>query len=286
MILITGYKGFIGKRLCQKLDELDIDYIGYDLVYGDDIRNRMKLDKLFEKHNFTSVIHLAALAGVRRSEEYPQEYISTNIEGTKNIVDMCSKYKSKLIFYSSSSVLGGNKTNVGLKETDEYAPKGLYAITKVTGELLVKSSNINYIIVRPFTVYGENGRSDMVIYKWINQIKAGKPITFYGDGDTKRGYTYVNDMVDGTIKLLDKLETKSFKEIIHLGGSEIVELDKLFSMFVNEYGPILRDRLPLPNADVESSYADISKAKEIIEFEPEKRFYKIVSDILETELKN
>jgi UDP-glucuronate 4-epimerase len=291
-ILITGDQGFIGGYLKKELDSGDygpIAYKGYDLKKGDDIRDRLKLDKLMEAGQFDAVIHLAALAGVRRSEDFPDEYISTNINGTKYLINACKKWGvENFIFYSSSSVLGGG---VNLKESDSYNPKGVYAITKVAGELLVASSGLNYAVVRPFTVYGENGRSDMVIYKWINQIKAGREITFFGQGDTTRGYTYVKDVVGATAELARKFGSGDMAgkgEVFHIGGCEEVSLARLLEIFketAERKGTEVKvKQMPIPDGDVTSSLADTSKAKNFLDYNPRPGFYDIVRQILEKEL--
>jgi len=196
-ILITGGDGFIANHLCFLLSEyVKYEYKSYDIKNGFDIRDKFLLNEYFEAYRPDVVIHMAARAGVRKGEEYPEEFISTNINGTKNVIDMCEKHNVKqLISFSSSSVLGGNNKIVGnykvikktlkfvkakpeilipLEEDDRYNPKSIYAMTKVAGEIMVKNSNLNWTIIRPFTVYGENGRNDMVIYKWIEQIKMMK----------------------------------------------------------------------------------------------------------------
>jgi len=292
-VLVTGSQGFIGQNLCGYLQEKGITYRGYDLVNGDDIRDKLKLDKVFEEGQFDAVIHLAALAGVRKSKEYPDEYISTNINGTYNVIEMCKKYKvDKLLFYSSSSVLGGNKySSIGLEETELYNPQSLYAHTKVMGELMVKASGLNNIIIRPFTVYGENGRPDMVIYKWINAIKAKKEIVVYND-DTIRGYTYVGDLVKGTIDLL--LTNKNIEDpgyignIVHLGGKDFMSIKDVLNIFttfcelnnIDKYSVNHKERLI---EDVKYSFADISKAKRLINFNPDTNFKDKLIEILNKE---
>lgn len=287
-VLITGASGFIGTVMCEKLEKEGIEYVKYDLIKGDDIRDEFKLDSVFERNQFTHVIHLAARAGVRKSEEYPNEFLSTNVIGTNNVIRMCKKYGvEKLIFYSSSSVLGGNKREeTGLDESMDYDCHSLYAQTKMFGELLVKESGLNYVIIRPFTVYGENGRGDMVIYKWINQIKAGKKISFFGKGMTSRGYTYVGDLVDGTISFLKSHLPKS--ETINLGGSEIIRLSELMTIF-SEHCKKKKinfeiELMDMPTQDVEHSFADTTKAKSLIGFDPAPKFYEIVKKILKKEL--
>ena len=289
-ILLTGAEGFIGTRLIKVLKKSN-DVISYDLVNGDDIRDTFKLDKLFETENFDAVVHLAALAGVRRGEEFPDEYISTNITGTQNLVNLCKKYGvKKFLSYSSSSVLGGNANkDKGLVEEDEYKPKGVYAISKVAGEYIVKNSGLDYIVIRPFTVYGSQGRKDMVIYKWINQILSGQDITYYGDGQTSRGYTYVDDLVKTTDRLLNELLEHNLTETYNLGGSEKINLDDLLQLFmkhcVDNRIDLNINRMDLPNADVVHSFANTNKAKKDINFNPQKKFKKVVKQILINELK-
>ena len=179
-ILITGNRGFIGSKF---------QGIGFDIKDGNDIRNRLALDVLFEIAQIDTVIHCAALTGVRRSELYPEEYISTNILGTKNLVDMAEKYKVKHFIHFSSSSVYAEAGEEPLSENSPLEPDSLYGITKLAAEKIVKRSNLSWCIVRPFTVYGEYGRMDQVLEKWINQVKSGKPITMYGDGSSGRGYS-------------------------------------------------------------------------------------------------
>ena len=288
-ILITGSRGFIGDYLHELLQN-DYNIFEYDLDFKNrDIRDKFKLDRLFDKERFDVVIHLAARAGVRTGEEFPDEFISTNINGTKNIIEACEKYKVKqLISFSSSSVLGGNIDIKGkkiepLKEDDNYNPKSLYAISKVVGEMMLKNSNLNYTIIRPFTVYGENGRKDMVIYKWIEQIKRGEKLTVFGDGKSKRGYTNVNDLVDGVKRCI--LNEKAYHQTIHLGGSEVISLVDLMLMF-NEYleKDMCLNRLPMPKADVMESWTNSDKAKKLLGWEPKANFKEYLTNILTKEL--
>ena len=291
MILLTGHKGFIGSCLLDTLQKMKTnklirdDVMGYDLLEGDDIRDEFKLYRLFKDNNINTVIHCAALAGVRSGEDFPEQYISTNVWGTKNLLKMSEQYGvEKFIFFSSSSVYGENTPPN--KESDETNPTSTYAISKLAGELLVKNSNVPSIIIRPFTVYGENGRPDQVIYKWINQIKAGKPITFFGDGTTKRGYTYVGDLVYGIVKLLisNDVWREHTGETFNLGGNQIVTLQELVDIFSKTISNFKINKLPLPQADVHDNWADITKAKEYLSFKPQTDFKKKVISIIESEL--
>ena len=286
-ILITGGEGFIGTHLVEELDS-DHDIILYDLYSGKDIRNKFQLNSVFNKEMPDVVIHLAALAGVRNGEEFPDEFITTNIIGTKNVLDCCEKYNVKhLISFSSSSVLGGNlNVEVGLKEKDEYYTKSIYAMTKMAGECIVKNSKIPWTIIRPFTVYGELGRKDMVIYKWIEQIKKGEPISFFGKGDTSRGYTYVKDLVKGIKRSI--MNHQTFEQVIHLGGSELISLNDVLEIFTS----VLKsknidftvDKLDLPDADVYTSFSNCAKAKRLLKWKPKGNFTDNLIDILTKEL--
>jgi len=188
-------------------------------------------------------------------------------------------------------VLGGGDRPTGLRESSPYNPLSVYGVTKVAGEMLVKASLLNYIIIRPFTVYGERGRKDMVLYRWIEQIKNGTPLTFYGDGTSSRGYTYVGDLVDGVMRAVNHLvdrKEEDVAETIHLGGAEVVSLNdlvKIFKEFLNKKKQTLEvQELPSVPEDVKNSHADISKAKFLLEWEPKGKFEKIVTNILKKEL--
>lgn len=155
----------------------------------------------------------------------------------------------------------------------------MYGITKLAGEYIVQNSGIKNIIVRPFTVYGENGRKDEVVYKWIEQIKAGKPITIYGDDRSCRGYVYLDDLVEATIKLLDYKESTA----LNLGGSEIVYLKDLLDIFKANMPSNRKfeiDYLDRPEEDVYQQFANTAKAKEEIGFDPEPKFKKNVKRII------
>jgi len=274
-ILVTGSAGFIGTKLVKKL-ESEYNIVGYDLLEGNDVRDKYKLDDLFQKENFDTIIHLSARAGVRMGEEYPEEFISTNINGTLNLTKMAKKYNIKhFIFFSSSAVYGEHPSPN--KETDELQQIGVYGASKAMGETLVTSCGVPYTIIRPFTVYGENGRLDQVIFKWIEQIKADIPITIFGDGSSKRGYTYVHDLIDGVKKVV---ELGAENETYNLGGNEIISLSQLVELF-KPYTDNFK-YLPLPKEDIPENWGDISKA-ERIGFKPTQDFVKNVTNILKEE---
>jgi len=278
MILVTGSEGFIGYHLCSKLDALRIKYIGYDLVFGQDIRNKFQLAKMFETNPIDTIIHLAAEPGVRIGEEYPEEFITTNILGTEILLNLAKKYNVKhMIVFSSSSIFGEQPC-----PQDEHAliaPTSLYGITKAAVEMLCLKSKVSTTIIRPFSVYGENGRGDQVLDIWLNQIKAGKPITFFGKGDTKRGYVYAGDLVEGVIKILNLKPILNF-DVYNLGGQEIVTLQRYLDIFMSVYPDLKVEYLPLPAADPYENWAKINKAMSGLGWNPKTNFEEKIKEII------
>ena len=250
-ILISGHRGFIGSHLTAKLDSLGIAWAGYDLADGNDIRDKVTLDTFIERGQFDVVIHLAALAGVRRGEDYPQEYFDTNVIGTDNLLSLSKKFGiKKFIALSSSSVNGGNPTSV-------------YGTSKLAMEHLVKRSDLPYkFIVRPFTVYGERGRKDQVIFKWVEQYQQGKPLTFYGDGNSFRTYVYAGDLVEALILMLDYKPEKS-DITFELGGGDRITLSKVLNVFMNKYPDAKVKNLPFPKCDSMGIEPNIEEATKI-----------------------
>lgn len=275
MILLTGGRGFIGTHLAKYLERKGEDVIVYDLVDGFDIRDKFQLDKVIRENNVDAVFHLAALAGVRTSEEFPEEYINTNINGTLNVVRACEKYNIKyLISFSSSSVYGF--VEPPNKESQPVDPKSIYAMTKVAAENIVNASPIPSCNVRPFTVYGEDGRKDQVIFKWLNQWKAGLPLSFFGDGQTKRGYTYVGDLVRGVHRCFEE----KYEGTLNLGGQEIVTLDRLYEIFNDKLNAVSKNQTDLPKGDVPENWADITKALKVLNWRPTMSFDTKVNELI------
>ena len=275
MILVTGHLGFIGSHLTKDFGKKEIEYIGYDIgmCESQDIRDKFELEKAFAENNIDCVIHLAARAGVRMGEKYPEEFLSTNVLGTENILRMCEKYKvNKAILFSSSAIYGRNNE-----------PISFYGMTKKMMEMLpIRYKIPSVFIVRPFTVYGENGRKDQVIFKWINQIKEGKPITFYGSGDVLRWYTYVGDLVNGIEGMIESEKTGI--RFIDLAGSRAIELKELLEIFKFILGDIKIDKLPLPDVDnVNNNPSGIGL--EEIGYNPKQNFEEKVREIIKKEFK-
>lgn len=249
-ILLTGGEGFIGKYFQMNLMSKGISFFSYDLSGGYDIRDKYELDFLMDNEKFDTVINLAARTGVKWGEEYPEEFTSVNVEGLQNIVDLCQKYNTRLIHFSSSSVF--KKSDKPLKETDWKEPISYYGTTKLIGEILIKMANIDYTIIRPFTVLGRRGRPGMIIDRWMSQIEKKEAVTFYGDGKTYRGYTYVEDLIEGVLA--------SKPGEYNLGGDQVITLEEMWNIFKDVYPRAERNILPLPVFDVYGSVADTSKA--------------------------
>ncbi len=294
-ILITGGAGFIGSHLSETLldagNEVVVldnfnDYYSpqikrrntapllskksYTLIEGD-ILNTELLDQIFEKSRIQVVVHLAARAGVRFSIKEPLLYQKVNVEGTTNLLDHARKYKvGKFIFGSSSSVYGENE-KVPFSEADPVDhPISPYAATKKAGELICYTYHHLYQLpitcLRFFTVYGPRQRPDMAIHKFTHNIYHGEKITMFGDGSSRRDYTFISDIIDGITKSI--VHCRAY-HIYNLGESKTIELRDLINLIAHHLGkkPLI-DVLSNQPGDVTVTYADISKAKEEIGYDP------------------
>lgn len=250
----------------------------FKLVYGD-IRDEILLDKLFKEESFDMVIHLAALAGVRPSIEDPLEYESVNVRGTLLLWEMCKKFEvNKFICASSSSVYGNNeKTPFAETDVVDFAISP-YAATKKSGEVLGhvyhKLYDIDMFQLRFFTVYGPRQRPDLAIHKFTRLISQGEEIPFFGTGKTARDYTYIDDIIDGILKSIQYLESNSnVYEIINLGESQVITLSEMVSTIEDALGVKAKiNKLPMQPGDVNITNADITKAKELIGYNPQTKF--------------
>ncbi len=244
-----------------------------------DITNMEILEEVFQRNEIDTVIHLAAMAGVRPSIEKPLLYEKVNIRGTMNILELINKYNIKKFICASSSSVYGNNEKVPFSEKDNVDRAiSPYAATKKSCEIIGHSYHhlydIDTIMLRFFTVYGPRQRPDLAIHKFTKAIIEEKEIPFYGDGTTQRDYTYIDDIIDGVLKSIIYLEkNKNIYEIINLGESETISLRKMVKTLENEIGKkAVLKKLSMQPGDVNRTFADISKAKELIGYDPKTKF--------------
>ena len=255
-----------------------VDSNNFTLIYGD-IRDREKMEEVFLQNKFDLVFNPAAMAGVRPSLLDPLLYEDVNVRGYMNLLELCKKYSVKKFVQASSSSVYGNNKEVPFKETAvvDYAISP-YAATKksceVMGHVYHKLYDIDMVQLRFFTVYGPKQRPDLAIHKFTKMILEDKPIPFYGDGTTKRDYTYIDDIVDGILKSIDYLfNNKNVYEIFNLGESHVVSLKEMVETIEKVLGKkAVLNRQPMQPGDVEKTYADISKAKEILGYNLQTNF--------------
>ncbi|MDF1836952.1 MAG: GDP-mannose 4,6-dehydratase [Planctomycetota bacterium] len=291
-VLVTGGAGFIGSHLCEALmargDQVTVldnfnDFYdpaikrgnaallkGARVVEGD-IRDADLVNRLFEEGCFDAVVHLAAMAGVRPSLDDPLLYQDVNLRGTMVLLEATRKKPgTRFVFASSSSVYGGN-TKVPFHEDDPVlTPISPYAATKRACELLAYTHHHLFGIpvtgLRFFTVYGPRQRPEMAIHKFVRMVLNGEPIPFFGDGSTRRDYTYISDIVDGVVRSIDRCEGY---EIYNLGESETTSLEELVKAIGEACGrEAIIDRQPMQPGDVNITFADVSKAKSKLEYQP------------------
>jgi len=300
-ILVTGCAGFIGSNLTQRLLEENHIITGID-----------NFDPLYPKamkenniHGFLSdprftffqaditdpecfsaitdsidcVVHLAAKAGVRPSIESPAEYTKCNISGTLNLLEwMARKGIHKYVFASSSSVYGNCHTVPFTEKQEMSEPISPYAFTKRSGEILNYTYhhlfNIDTVNLRFFTVYGPGQRPDLAIRKFTDLIRAGKPVTLYGDGNTSRDYTFIDDIVDGIVSSIELvMRSNDFFETINLGNNSPITLTDMVNTISDVLGKkpeIIYDKMQ--PGDVIQTYADISKARRLLSYDPHTPF--------------
>lgn len=297
-IILTGAGGFIGYKTAQSILEKGHRIIGIDNVndyydirlknyrinvlneysnfsfYKHDIEEINGLEQIFESERIDSVIHLAARAGVRYSLKNPAVYLTTNALGTLNILELMKKKKiQKMVLASTSSLYAGQPLPF-TEELPVNTPISPYAATKKAAEVLAYSYHylfdLDVTVVRYFTVYGPAGRPDMSIFRFIKWIDEGKPIKLYGDGSQKRDFTYIDDIADGTIKALKNVGF----EIINLGGGRNpISLNYVIKKIEQLLGKkAVIDQAPFKKEDIEVTWADIKKAKQVLDWEPKVQF--------------
>jgi len=311
-VLVTGGAGFIGSHVCEDLLAKNLNVICIDdfnnyydpkikednikeisknknfKLYREDIIDLQKIELIFQENKIDAVVHLAARAGVRASIENPLIYVKTNVEGTLNMLEMSRRFKiKKFVFASSSSVYGLNKVPFS-EDMNINNPISPYAVTKLSAELLCRTYHNLYqipiVCLRLFTVYGPRGRPDMAPYKFMKLILEEKELPVYGDGSSKRDYTYVSDIVYGIVAAMER--DMSF-EIINLGNSNPVDLKTFISILEKQTGKKAKiKQLEEQKGDVPITYADISKAKKLLGYNPTTRLDLGIRNIVEWFLSN
>ena len=274
---INEFENLLKDEKISKLIEI-VNSDNFTLIYGD-IRDREAMNRVFAENSFDLVFNPAAMAGVRPSLLDPMLYEDVNVRGYMNLLELCKKYRVKKFVQASSSSVYGNNKEVPFKETAivDFAISP-YAATKksceVMGHVYHKLYNIDMVQLRFFTVYGPKQRPDLAIHKFTKMILEDKPIPFYGDGTTKRDYTYIDDIVDGILKSMNYLfNNENVYEIFNLGESHVVSLKEMVETIENALGKkAILDIQPMQPGDVDKTYADISKAKAMIGYDPQTNF--------------
>jgi UDP-glucuronate 4-epimerase len=292
-ILITGAAGFIGSKTSRKILENGENVVGVDNInayydkrlkhhrletlqqfpnftfYKADIENKKALANIFQNHKIDAIINLAARAGVRYSIKNPEVYLSTNAHGTLNLLELMRKHDIKKMVQASSSSLYAGQKMPFTEDLPVNTPISPYAVTKKAAEVLAYSYHylfgLDISILRYFTVYGPAGRPDMSYFRFIKWIDEGNDLILYGNGEQKRDFTYIDDIVDGTIKALKPIGY----EIINLGNNhphDILELISIIEKVLNKKARI--KNMPVQEADVTATWADISKAKSLLGWTP------------------
>ncbi len=313
-ILITGIAGFIGSHLARNLlsrgdkilgiDNIS-DYYDVNLKYDRlnnlkkhknlvfekiDISNYSDLERVVKKHKISKICHLAAQAGVRYSLEAPMEYIKSNIIGHLNILEICRNFKIKnLVYASSSSVYGGNK-KVPFSIGDRVdTPVSLYAATKRSDELMSYTYNhlygINTIGLRFFTVYGPWGRPDMATWIFTKKIINEEPIEVFNNGNMERDFTYIDDIINGTVSILDSCKQNSndsFSKVYNIGNNKPENLLNFISIIEKSLGKkAIKVMQPMQKGDVANTYADISEIKADYNFTPKTKLIEGIPKFIE-----
>jgi UDP-glucuronate 4-epimerase len=297
-VLITGGAGFIGSHLVDKalaagdrivsLDNFNdfystsvkrnnvkehLNHPHFTMIEGD-LRDAHAMARVFEHGPFDVVVHLAAMAGVRPSLDNPRLYMDVNVLGTQNLIDhvLRSSTKTRFVFGSSSSVYG-SRSGESFVETDRVdQPISPYAASKAANELQLhaihKATGLEVVCLRFFTVYGPRQRPDLAIHKFVDAIDRGETIDVFGDGSTKRDYTYVKDIVQGVWAAMQT--PLSGYEIINLGRSQPVMLSDMIKSIERAVGKQAKlNHKPLQTGDVPYTYASIDKARKLLGYDPQ-----------------
>ena len=322
-ILVTGSSGFIGSGVVLKLLKLGHKVIGIDnhnnyynpklkrarlnlfkthknfVSYDKDIQNISSINKIFRKHRPNKVIHLAAQAGVQYSIKNPLSYVENNILGFTNILENCRSLKVKhLVYASSSSVYGANKLLPFSTNHNVDHPISFYAATKKANELMAHTYSHLFQLpttgLRFFTVYGPWGRPDMSLFKFANLIMKNKPINIYNNGNHQRDFTYIDDIVEGVLRVLEKPPKpnpnwKANKsdpgssycpwKIYNIGNNKPVNLMNFIKLLERELGKKAKKKyLPLQPGDVKKTFANIDELKKNFGYYPKTKIEKGVKE--------
>ena len=292
-VLVTGCAGFIGSHVCEFLLKRGETVIGldnlndyYDVKVKENnlqilisyknfefVKDDIRTTKIIEQKKPEKIIHLASMAGVRFSISNPKIYVDVNINGFINILEQASCFNVKQVVYASSSSVYGLNKKLPFSESDPIeTPNSPYACSKMAMELYAKTYHqlydLNLIGLRFFTVYGPRGRPDMAPYKFLTAIKNNKIFNKYGNGESSRDYTYIDDIVSGVVAALDN-KKKIKCEVYNLGNSNPVTLNE----FIGICADITRKKVSFieiedQKGDVPHTYADISKAKKDLDYQP------------------
>lgn len=303
-IIVTGAAGFIGFHLSKRLIGDGHAVIGIDNVndyydvqlkedrlvqltdensftfYRQDIAKRDGVNRIFADHKADRVIHLAAQAGVRYSIDHPQAYVESNLVGFVNILEACRQSESPHLVYASSSSVYGNNQKVPFSETDPVDnPISLYAATKKSNELMAYTYSHLYRLpttgLRFFTVYGPWGRPDMAYFKFADAIRRGDAIDVYNYGDMERDFTYIDDVVEGIIRIMNAPQSgddlQPPYQLFNIGNNDPVQLTEFIDTLIDALGSnnkVVKNLQPMQPGDVKRTYADIDRLNQKVDYRP------------------
>lgn len=278
VIIVDNFNDFYNPELKKKNIRPFLDNTNFQ-VYAVDIRDKEGIEKVFRENKIDFIMHLAAMAGVRPSIENPILYQDVNGIGTQNILEMARKYGVKKLAMASSSSVYGNCKEVPFRE-DMIVDFAIspYAATKKANEVMAhvyhKLFDMDIVMLRFFTVYGPKQRPDLAINKFTRKLLAGESIPMFGDGSTSRDYTFVDDIVDGICRTFNYLSKNvDVYEIINLGSNNPISLKEMIMTIGEVLGVEPKiEQLPMQPGDVDRTYADITKAKELLGYAPKWQF--------------
>jgi nucleoside-diphosphate-sugar epimerase len=307
MYLITGVAGFIASKVAEFLLDDGFAVVGFDnLNDAYDVRlKEWRLKRLVDRPGFRfcavdisdrsaveaaweragrphAVIHLAARAGVRQSVEDPWVYLATNVTGTLNLLELCHRHDvGKLVLASTSSLYGAHNAMPAREDSDTNRPLSPYAASKKAAEMLCATYHALYgldvTVCRYFTVYGPAGRPDMSLFRFVQWISEGKRVTVYGDGQQSRDFTYVDDIARGTIAALRPLGY----ETINLGADKPIVLTDAIRLIEKLLGKASKlEYQPRHPADVLSTWADITRARSLLDWQPQTTCEQGITDLV------